>query len=458
MNTELSFILTAGFALVFLVVAVFGWRKASRAEALLKAKELELAGQGDARARIAELREELEAEEAARLEAERRASALAQQVEGMKEQQAKQEKLIEEFKQAARASVLGAGQELSSKLLEDHRREAKAQREEQEKITKQATQKLFEDMQGLSKSVAALGADTQSNKAQMNTVMRALSNPSGAGQMSEIGLENALKNIGLVPNQDFFMQYHLESESGSKLRPDVVVLLPQDMVMVIDSKASHFMLKLAEAEGGEEEAAVMQRFVQSTRQHIDALGRKQYADEVAAILRQKGRKMGYLFNAMYIHSDSAIEKLRAADPALGEHCDKAGLFMVGPAGLSAVFSLARQQIATAKRDANQQQIVEQLGSLMGNLVTTLSHVDGMGRNIQNAAKKFGDFAKSMNRSVLPKLRQMEAMGVSPDKNKSLPAALAYYDVTSHAELLHGEAVEDAHEESAPAKLLEKESA
>ena len=79
--------------------------------------------------------------------------------------------------------------------------------------------------------------------------MRALTNPGGAGQMSEIGLENALKNLGLERGRDYVIQPHVTGEEGSALRPDAMVFLPNDMVMVIDSKASKHIIDLAGAEG-----------------------------------------------------------------------------------------------------------------------------------------------------------------------------------------------------------------
>lgn len=451
---DVAFIFASAMALLFMLVAFFSFRALLKTKSQLARLELERAVEHSRSESLEELRSQLEEAFAARIIAEKQVVEEQSKTKHVLEQMQMREKTIEEMKQAAKASVMEAGAHMSTKLLEDHKREVEAAKKESERLAQKTTQELMENFGKLTQSVTAIQTREQQTSKQVETVMRALTNPAGAGQMSELALENSLKNLGLEAGRDFIMQYHVAAEGGTRLRPDVVIFLPQDMVMVIDSKASQFLTKLAEAEGTEHEQAVMQQFVASTRQHIDALARKQYADEVAAMLKKQGRGMGLMFSAMYLNSDAAIEKLRAADAGLLEQCEKAGIFLVGPAGLSACFSIARQQIAAAKRDDNQQEIIHQLRLLMGNLVTTLGHVDGMGKNIQMAAKKFGEFAKSMNRSVLPKLRQMEAMGVHPDKNKSLPQSIAYYDVAEHASVVEG----DVQEVAAPLQLGEKLSA
>ena len=62
----------------------------------------------------------------------------------------------------------------------------------------------------------------------------------------ETVLENTLKSFGLTAGIDFVLQQTFGSEDGSRLRPDAIVFLPADSVLVIDSKASKFLLELAQ--------------------------------------------------------------------------------------------------------------------------------------------------------------------------------------------------------------------
>lgn len=443
---EVIFMGTTALASGAALFCFMRWQKAqNRAHAL----EVQLASAGGLDDLKSELEETEEALEAARAEIiglnkdrEKDAALIAQKEEALKGQLENFEKLKEEFMQAARASALQATSEMTNKVLEDHKREVSKQNEAQSKRENEAQQKFAEQFNALTQSVAKIQKATTDNEREVQTVMRALTHPAGAGYMSEVGLENSLKNLGLEPGRDFMMQYHIGTDEGGAYRPDAVIFLPQDMVMVIDSKASKFWIELAEAEGTEQEAAVTDQFMKSMQQHIKALSQKQYGDEVQKILKKQGKQAGLVFNVMYLPSEAAIEKLRRHDPSIGERCEKANLFMAGPASLSMLFSLANQQISAAKRDANQQKIIEQIRELMGSLSVMFTHVERAGKGIKSAADHFAKFTSSANRNVLPKLNAIQALGVDPAKNKPLPQPLKSYDVIDRDEVMDMQADED----------------
>jgi len=187
------------------------------------------------------LQEKISETDIARVRAEEKTSAMQKRMEDWEEQ--KQHSI-----QAAKSAVLSAGSELSNKLLEDHKREALETKKQQTEQVKQTSERLMEQFNRITESVAAIRQTSGENKQQMDTVMRALTNPTGAGKMAEVGLENLLKNFGLIPDQDFVMQYHVDSgNTGSdygSLKPDAVVFLPQDMIIAIDCKASKHLIEL----------------------------------------------------------------------------------------------------------------------------------------------------------------------------------------------------------------------
>ncbi len=439
----------ASLALVFMLVAFFLFRAWIKARVKAAQLQVELGSATQyAEERIAALEGECdeaieakEAAEAAKTEAEKQASLMEQRLADMRERMKDWESHREEQLKHTKATVMEVGQKLSSKLLEDHKREQEQAKKEQEKLAQQTTKNLMENFEKLNKSVTALESRTTSNSRQVETMMRAMTHPAGAGYLSEVGLENSLKHLGLEAGRDFIMQYHASGDDGSSFRPDAVIFLPQDMVMVIDSKASKFIVELAEAEGTEEEAALLKQLLATMHGHIDALARKSYRDAVASMLKKQGRAFGRMLNVMYLPSEAAIEKLRKADAAITSKCEKHDIILAGPASLHGLFSLANQQISAAKRDAHQQEIIALLRDVMGSFATALTHVDGVGKNIQQAAKKFDQFAKSINSRLLPKLRSIQSLGVEPAKNKALPQSIKSFDVLERDDVVTAEAIE-----------------
>ena len=165
----------------------------------------------------------------ARSEAEKRAALALQRVETMERQMADWEKTKAETIEAAKAAALASTREMSSKLLEDHKRESESANKVAEERVKKTTEDLQKHFNDVVKSVASLKDQVSESRERVETVWRALSNPGGAGYFAEIGLENTLKSFGLEAGRDFAMQYTISGDAeGKRLRPDAVVFLPGD--------------------------------------------------------------------------------------------------------------------------------------------------------------------------------------------------------------------------------------
>ena len=157
----------------------------------------------------------------ARVEAEKLAALRRQEVDESKKRMEDWETAKAQSVEAAKAAALTTTRELSSKLLEDHKRESQAAKKESKELVEKTTESLLKDLQGVTKSVATLDEQVNQNKSTVETVLRAISSPGGSGQFAQIGLENTLKDFGLVKDRDFFMDKQAE---GTKLRPDAIVL------------------------------------------------------------------------------------------------------------------------------------------------------------------------------------------------------------------------------------------
>src|SRR5579875_2158884 len=256
------------------------------------------------------------------------------------------ERLRQESLQAAQAAMLKTAQELSSKLLDDHKRENAEAKKQAEAQLKELAQPLVDHANKLHEAVAALHGQIQDKGRTLDTVMRALSSPGGAGQIAEIGLANTLKSFGLEEGRDYMLQFHAPGESaGQRLRPDAVVFLPGD-VLVIDCKASKAVLDIAEAEGDEAEAAAYGRLAATMNQHLRALASKDYQTAVLNAFRESGRggDIGRMLSVMYLPSEITLDKLCRADRDFRRKAQELGIIPAGPGTLHAIVSFAASDI------------------------------------------------------------------------------------------------------------------
>ncbi len=324
--------------------------------------------------------------------------------------------------EATKAAMLTTTREASSKLLEDHKREAEARKKEDEAFVKKTTEGLYGQFGKLSDSVTTLHGQIQQTSQQTDMIHRALSNPAGAGYYAEIGLENALKDFGLQIGRDFAMQYSMDGHAeDSRLRPDAVVFLPGNAVLTIDSKASQHLLKAAAAEGTEGEAEAYAALSASMNKHLKALGDKDYASayRAACLAAGKSGEVSHCINIMYLPTEAAVERLMRADPDFPRKAVERNIVVAGPSALMAHIGFARMQIAFGRQVDNQQQIVEAAQDLLDAVATTVGYVADVGKGIRAAAKNHEKLVKSVNARLLPRQRQLVELGVQDKKKKQL---------------------------------------
>jgi DNA recombination protein RmuC len=385
----------------------------------------------------------------ARLAAEREAAALRQQLQDGERRIGDFERLRAESLQAAQAAVLTTAQQLSSKLIEDHRRENAEAKQDSEERVRRASADLVKQMDEIAKAVQQLHGQVQEKGATLDTLWRALSSPGGAGQAAEIGLANTLASFGLEHGRDFLLQHTTEDEEGRRLRPDAVVFLPGDSVLVVDCKASKFLVDIARAESGEAEEEAYRNLARTMNQHLRALAEKDYRSAILAAWRQSGRagEMTRVLSVMYLPNEAALEKLTRADPEFLRKARDKDIIPAGPAGLHCAISLASVEINLLRQVENQHKIVEATRALLDGMAVALGHAASLGRGIKAAAESFAKLTASVNQRLLPRARSLARFGVQP--NKPLPPNLPSYSVHALENELFIEGEADAVENEAP---------
>ncbi len=386
----------------------------------------------------------------AQQQAETQAALAAQELAAAKAHMADWEATKAKMLEATNAALLASGQTLSSKLLEDHKREAEAQKKESAELVKKTTEDLQGHVGKLTESVTSLHSRVQETTGQTETILRALSNPAGAGHYAEIGLENSLREFGLQPGRDFIMQHTIDgNEDGSRLRPDAVVFLPGNTVLTIDSKASKFLLEAADSEGTEREAEVYAGLARTMNTHLKALASKDYASALQATYRKagKGERISRAINIMYLPTEGGIERLGRADPAFQKKAVQENIVVCGPTGLMSYIGFARIEIDIGNQAENQEKIIGAARNLIEAVSLVIGHVAGVGKGIKAAAESHAKLVGSINSRLLPRQRTLANLGVRQAKQKDLPGALPSLQVVMHDDghLIEGESeeIEDA---------------
>ncbi len=382
--------------------------------------------------------------EAGKTDAEKELALKNQELGLMRSQMEDWEKTKKETIEAAKAGAITSARELSSKLLEDHKLESKASNDEKEKIFKESVDEVRNKYEKISQTIASFHSKVQEHGERVDTVWRALTSPGGAADVAEVGLGNALKNIGLEQGRDFVLQKTIQ---GQRLRPDAVVFMPGDSVLIIDSKSSKWIVEMAQAEGqgAEMEQSALNKFVDRMNAHLKDLSSKNYASAVEETYRNSGRagRITRTLTLMYLPSESALEKLGSADPKFIEKCRKASVIPSGHSGLYCLIGFARSEIKLSRQTENQAKIVEQTGVLLDRVAIVLENAGKIGRGLKSATKAYGDMARSFNSRLLPKVSELRALGVETSRNDGFPDRMQSLQVVADegSDVIEGEAEE-----------------
>lgn len=378
-----------------------------------------------------------------------KAAALAEQARiEMEKRVADWETVKTQALEAAKAAMLTTTKEVSSKLLEDHKREAEAQKKESAEQVKKTAEEMQKNLGQLADSVTSLRTQVQQTAGQTEQIVRALSNPAGAGHYAEIGLENMLREFGLEAGRDFIMQHTIDGqEDGSRLRPDAVVFLPGNTVLTIDSKASKFLLEAADAEGTEREQDAYADLARTMNLHLKALSGKDYAGAIQATYRKAGRgdRIARAINIMYLPTEAGIERLCRADSGFQKKAVAENIVVAGPTGLMSYVGFARIEIDLGRQAENQEKIVLAARQLIEAVTTVVGYVAGVGKGIKAAADSHAKLVGSVNSRLLPRQRSLANLGVRQAKQKDLPGNLPLIQVFSQEDpdLIEGESEEVA---------------
>jgi DNA recombination protein RmuC len=326
----------------------------------------------------------------------------------------------------SKAAIFETASQLSNQLLDKHKAETK----EAEARVSNTTKQLQEQFDGIIKNVAVLHNEINSSKETVEHVKNSLLSPAGAGFLSEITLENILKASGLEQGRDFIMQYSFnQGPASGLLRPDAIVFLPSNNLLIIDSKASKYFIELADKNKSQEEITLLRaQLKQTMNTHLKDLSSKDYKEFLLDHFKDKNPN--YISNIMFLPSEAAIEKLSEINKNFIQTAWEKGIFPVGPTGLINILNYAKFQIAAVRQSDNQKVILEEVRKLLTSLITLYDHAKKLGHNIYAACNNFDKLAASFNSNLLPKAKQLEKLGVNIQKTKSIPSSLDRLTVIS----------------------------
>jgi len=269
-----------------------------------------------------------------------------------------------------------------------------------QEATQKITEELMKKFEDASKAINYIGQKSQMHEKDLHKILDIFKSGHATGVHGEMILENTLLSCGFEHGRDFELQYSTE---GGQYKPDAVVFLASDEVMVIDSKSSQFFL----ADDNLSESERMQKIKASMQNHIKTLANKSYKPEVIKSLKKTHKKdvrKIYLF--MFLPSEVFIENVIKAMPLFYSECRAVEIYPCGPVTLSYAIDItkfAKRQEAASK---NLEEIMLAVKELISRSEILEKHANGVLEEYTQMGKKLTDFQTSLASRFTPKKEQI----------------------------------------------------
>lgn len=244
-----------------------------------------------------------------------------------------------------------------------------------------------------------------------NLVNALRSSPKARGRWGEQSLRNVLSHAGLSEGIDFEMEVSVDTDEG-RLRPDVVINLPNERKLIIDAKCSlNAYLEACEEIDDEKRAACFRAHVASMRVHAQQLGSKAY-------WAQFGNAADYV--VMYIPGEHFLTAALEQDPALWEWAFERRVLLATPTNLVAIARTVASVWRQEKLNAAAEEIASLGKELHSRLATMNEHMSRVGKNLSTANSAYNQMVGSFESQVLTQAKRFETLGAGSAKSLDTP--------------------------------------
>lgn len=246
------------------------------------------------------------------------------------------------------------------------------------------------------------------------------------GDWGERVLDELLESQGLTRGRHYDIQTTIrdasgntvKSDSGSIMRPDVVLHLDNNREIIIDSKVSlTAFMDYVNAETEEERQQFLKAHVDSIQKHVKELSTKDYS----SYIQPPKVKMDYVI--MFVPHTGALWSALNAQPDLWRKAMESNVFIADEQTLFAalrIVSLTWRQIAQAE---NHEKVYALANEIIERVAMFMEKYNAIGKAIDNAAAAFEDGKKKLvpgGQSILNSCAKLEKLGAKQSKKHPLP--------------------------------------
>ncbi len=201
------------------------------------------------------------------------------------------------------------------------------------------------------------------------------------GNWGEMILERILERSGLTEGREYLKQENVLSENGQRFQPDVVIHLPDQKHIVVDSKVSLVAYeRLVNSDSEKDRLSFVKEHLQSVRSHIKILSEKHYQ-----------HSQGFNspdFVLLFIPIESSFSIAVQEDQDLFSYAWDSKVVIVSPSTLLATLRTIASIWQQENQTRNALEIARQSGALYDKFVGFIEDMESIGKSLESTRKTY----------------------------------------------------------------------
>lgn len=231
------------------------------------------------------------------------------------------------------------------------------------------------------------------------------------GNWGEVVLERILEKSGLEKGREYETQVSETAEDGKRYQPDVVVKLPENKHIIIDSKVSLVSYERStSAESDAERLSQLKLHIQSIRNHVKGLSDKNYQNLYGLD--------GLDFVLLFIPIEPAFTLAVQQDPELFNEAYSKNIVIVSPTTLIATLRTISSIWKQEYQNKNAIEIARQSGALYDKFQAFTEDLINVGKHLTGTQKAYQESMKKLsegNGNLIRRVENLKKLGAKASK-------------------------------------------
>jgi DNA recombination protein RmuC len=282
-----------------------------------------------------------------------------------------------------------------------------------QKTVNDTYEKGLKERSGLKVEIEKLVELNQKISEEANNLTNALKTDSRQqGNWGEMILDRILERSGLVLGEEFEKQKAYRNDQNELIKPDVIVNLPENKHIIIDSKVSLTAYEAyINANSEDEKVRAVKTHLGSVRDHVKFLSEKNY---------QRADKLDTPdFVLLFMPLESAFSLAVQENPDLFSYAWERRIVIVSPTTLLATLMTVGSIWKHEKQSRNTERIADEGGKLYDKFVSFLNDLENLGKQLDRVQKTYDaahNKLSSGSGNLIGKVEKLKKLGAKTTKD------------------------------------------